>query len=96
MSTNPEPGIWLHLLGNLKGSTILELMPSKKQSKQFSMWQPKQPEVEMKPEALGKEQKWKYQEKSGTEAESEALGQGPQRKCQDGTDIVFRVLHRAL
>jgi sentrin-specific protease 2 (axin associating molecule) len=44
----------------------------------------------MRPKASGKGQKWKYQDESGTEIESEALGQGPKRKCQDGTGMVFK------
>ena len=54
------------------------------------MWQPKQPGLEMKPEASGIGQKRKYHDESGTEIESEALGQGPKRKCQDGTGMVFK------
>ena len=44
----------------------------------------------MKPKASGKVRKQKYQDESGTEIESEALGQGPKRKCQDGTGMVFK------
>ena len=46
--------------------------------------------MEKKPEASGKGQKWKYQDESGTEIESEALGQEPKRKCQDGSGMVFK------
>uniref|UniRef100_A0A8C6GPG6 Ubiquitin-like protease family profile domain-containing protein n=1 Tax=Mus spicilegus TaxID=10103 RepID=A0A8C6GPG6_MUSSI len=54
------------------------------------MWQPKQPGLEMKPEASGIGQKRKYHDESVTEIESEPLGQKPKRKCQDGTGMVFK------
>ena len=44
----------------------------------------------MKPEASEKGQKRKYQHENGTEIESEALGQGPKKKCQDGRGTVFK------
>ncbi|XP_028640079.1 uncharacterized protein LOC114635853, partial [Grammomys surdaster] len=54
------------------------------------MWQPKQPGVEMKPEASGKARKRKHQNGSGTETESDALGQRTKTKRQDGTEMIFK------
>ena len=59
------------------------------------MWQPKLPGLEMKPEASAIGQTRKYHDESGTEIESEALGQGPKRKCQDGTGMVFKETSKA-
>nr|XP_034357447.1 sentrin-specific protease 2-like [Arvicanthis niloticus] len=54
------------------------------------MWQPKQPGVDMKPEASRKAQKRKYPDNSGTETESEGLGQSTKTKCKDGTEMLFK------
>ncbi|EDL14432.1 mCG147490 [Mus musculus] len=51
--------------------------------------------MEKKPEASGKGQKRKHQDESRIEIDSEALGQDPKRKCQDGTTMVFKVPGKA-